>query len=68
MSHTVLAMGIRWWTGQAKPLAQGRVTRTGTMTTLGVVGAHRWGSDPSLLGRIREGSPEAMITELRSEG
>lgn len=52
----------------AKPVAQDRRARKWSMTTLGDVGACRWGCNPSLLGRIREGSPEGMITKLRSEG
>lgn len=52
----------------AKPLAQGRMTGKGTVTTPGVVGAYRRGNDPSLLGRIREGSLEAVTTKLGCEG
>lgn len=37
------------------------------MTSLSAVRANKWGSDPSLLGRIMEGSPEAMLAKLRSE-
>ena len=52
----------------AKPVAQDRRARKWSMTTLGDMGACRWGCNPSLLGRIREGSPEAVITKLRPEG
>lgn len=66
MSDTVLAMGTRWWTRQTKPLVQGKVQAEGQCQSW-VLWEHM-GQRASPAGKNEDGSPEAVITKLRSEG